>query len=115
MGSRWSPRKRFAEWFARQLTKPLQSYELRVQNNLENLRKTLRKGDVVLVEGDQRISHVIRYLTQSSWSHSAIFVGDELLKANHGYAEKLAARFGSEAGHLLVEAVLRNTVFRKVP
>jgi hypothetical protein len=89
----------------RLLTTPLQSYELRVPNNLTNLKKTLRKGDVVLVEGDQRVSQVIRYLTQSSWSHSALYAGDELLKPSYGIAARLSGRFGDQANHLLLEAV----------
>jgi Permuted papain-like amidase enzyme, YaeF/YiiX, C92 family len=32
--------------------------------------------DVLLVEGASRISTAIKYLTQSTWSHSAIWVGD---------------------------------------
>lgn len=39
------------------------------------LRKVLRKGDVILVEGQLRISAVVRYLTQSSWSHAVLYVG----------------------------------------
>ncbi len=35
----------------------------------------LRVGDVVLVEGASRLSTVIKYLTQSCWSHAALFVG----------------------------------------
>jgi hypothetical protein len=38
----------------------------------------LRPGDVLLVEGNQRISVAIKYLTQSTWSHSALYVGDAL-------------------------------------
>ena len=74
----------FRRWIislcTRLLTKPLRTYELRVPNNVEQLKKLLHKGDVVLVEGDQRVSEVIRYVTQSSWSHSTLYVGDELLK-----------------------------------
>lgn len=40
------------------------------------LAATLTKGDVLLVEGNSRISVTIKYLTQSSWSHAALFVGD---------------------------------------
>jgi hypothetical protein len=35
----------------------------------------LRPGDVLLVEGQARISVAIKYLTQSTWSHAAIYVG----------------------------------------
>jgi hypothetical protein len=36
----------------------------------------IRPGDVLLVEGNSRISTAIKYLTQSTWSHAAICVGD---------------------------------------
>ncbi len=39
------------------------------------LRNTLRPGDVLLVEGNNHISGVIKYLTQSTWSHAALYVG----------------------------------------
>jgi hypothetical protein len=39
------------------------------------LGDTLRPGDVLLVEGKGRISGSIKYLTQSTWSHSALYVG----------------------------------------
>lgn len=44
------------------------------------LMASLRPGDVVLVEGLTRISAPIKYLTQSIWSHAAIYVGDVLLE-----------------------------------
>jgi hypothetical protein len=44
-------------------------------NDLTALRETLRPGDVLLVEGKGRISGGIKYLTQSAWSHSALYVG----------------------------------------
>ena len=37
---------------------------------------TLRKGDVLLVEGTSRFSSAIKYLTQSTWSHAALCIGD---------------------------------------
>jgi hypothetical protein len=36
---------------------------------------TLVPGDVLLVEGNTRMSAAIRYLTQSMWSHAALYVG----------------------------------------
>ena len=42
------------------------------------LATTLRPGDVLLVEGNTRLSVAIKYLTQSTWSHAALFVGDAL-------------------------------------
>ncbi len=43
------------------------------------LQAALRPGDVLLVEGNSRISLAIKYLTQSTWSHAALYVGDALL------------------------------------
>lgn len=41
----------------------------------EQLEAALRPGDVLLVEGQSRISMAIKVLTQSNWSHAALFVG----------------------------------------
>jgi hypothetical protein len=35
----------------------------------------IRPGDVLLVEGQTRISVAIKYLTQSTWSHAALYAG----------------------------------------
>lgn len=39
------------------------------------LEAALRPGDVLLVEGEARISMAIKVLTHSNWSHAALFVG----------------------------------------
>ena len=38
--------------------------------------QTLAPGDVLLVEGNTRMSAAIKYLTQSTWSHAALYVGE---------------------------------------
>src|SRR5690606_30308748 len=35
----------------------------------------LHTGDVLLVEGNTRVATAIKYLTQSTWSHSALYAG----------------------------------------
>src|SRR6266478_4225831 len=84
------------------LTKPLGRYERRTTNDLPSLRRHIKKGDVILVEGDQRVSEVIKYLTQSSWSHSAIYVGDELWRRSPASRKALLAKYGDEAQQLMV-------------
>lgn len=42
------------------------------------LEGTLQPGDVLLVEGNRRVSVAIKYLTQSTWSHAALYAGDAL-------------------------------------
>jgi hypothetical protein len=44
--------------------------------DLDAMRLLLQPADVVLVEGNRRISGAIKYLTQSTWSHAALYVGD---------------------------------------
>jgi hypothetical protein len=105
-----SVRRRVVAVLGRLLTKPLRSYEQRIPNSLANLKGQLRPGDVILVEGDQRISQVIRYLTQSSWSHSALYIGDELRRLKPDLADALLAQHGAEAKHLLVEATVEDGV-----
>ncbi|HSV07493.1 MAG TPA: YiiX/YebB-like N1pC/P60 family cysteine hydrolase [Candidatus Binatus sp.] len=90
---------------ARILTKPRGSYNHHLPNDLESLRRGLRLGDVVLVDGEQRISEVIKYLTQSSWSHSALYVGDELLRRHPEQRAALRAAYGRDAEHMMIEAL----------
>lgn len=92
------------------LTEPLPFYERRGRNDISALKAHVRKGDVILVEGDQRVSAIIRYLTQSSWSHSMIYVGDEFLARGGGLSDDVRARFGSEASRLVVEALPEGVV-----
>jgi len=88
------------------LTKPIKSYALHIPNDIAALKRHIRKGDVILVEGNERISECIKYLTQSSWSHSAIYVGDEPIRRNPALKAPLVARFGEEANFLVVEATI---------
>jgi hypothetical protein len=92
------------------LTKPLGRYQRRAINDPVNLRRHIKKGDVVLVEGDQRVSEVIKYLTQSSWSHAAIYIGDELWRRNPALRHVLRTEFGDDAQHLVVEALVEEGV-----
>jgi hypothetical protein len=103
-------RRQVVALLTRLLTKPLRAYEQRIPNSLTSLKEHLRVGDVILVEGDQRISQVIRYLTQSSWSHTALYVGDELRRFAPAMADALVAEHGAEARHLLIEATAEKGV-----
>ncbi len=103
-------RQAIIKQFAALLTKPLNNYAVRFPNDLDALKSQIRKGDVLLVEGSQRISEVVKYLTQSSWSHSAIYIGDELIRGNHPLAEQARTTFGDDAQFLLVEALVEEGV-----
>jgi Permuted papain-like amidase enzyme, YaeF/YiiX, C92 family len=95
-----------SDWAVGLLTKPIKSYALHIPNDMAALKRHIRKGDVILVEGNERISECIKYLTQSSWSHSALYVGDEPIRRNPEMKAPLVAQFGEEANFLVVEAIV---------
>src|ERR1700688_4651561 len=57
------------------LQKEVPGYEPFTPSDPEHLRGVIEPGDGLLVEGNNRISGIIKYLTQSTWSHAALFVG----------------------------------------
>lgn len=69
--------ERLGNRLARYLAAPSQQYRPTVVAGREaRWWQYIRPGDVLLVEGSSRISTAIKYLTQSTWSHAAICVGD---------------------------------------
>src|ERR1700756_3466349 len=60
---------------ARYLEKPVPGYEPFTPSEPTALRAALRPADVLLIEGNNHISGIIKYLTQSTWSHAALYVG----------------------------------------
>lgn len=75
------------------LTKEIPGYEPSTPPDYTSLERSIQPGDVLLIEGNTRISSIIKYLTQSTWSHSAMFVG-----AIDGYAT------ADGEAHVLIEA-----------
>ena len=61
---------------ARYLSEPRDIDSHVTTSNPELLATTLLKGDVLLVEGSSRFSTAICYLTQSTWSHAALCIGN---------------------------------------
>ena len=68
---------------ARYLAQPIRGYEPLATHDPALLRSALRPCDVLLVEGNTRISTAIKYLTQSTWSHAALYIGDALTGEPH--------------------------------
>ena len=68
------------DWLAsrvtRHITCPADPLKTPTHSDIGQLRRTLRPGDVLLIDGCDRVSAAIRYFTQSSWSHAALYVGD---------------------------------------
>ena len=63
------------KWIAAYLQKELPGYEPFTPSDPERVRGLIQEGDVLLVEGNSRTSGIIQYLTQSTWSHAALYVG----------------------------------------
>ena len=85
------------------LTKPVRQGTQVATHEHDLLSAALRQGDVLLIEGNTRISVAIKYLTQSTWSHATFFVGEAALPQTPGTEPKV-----------LIEADLREGV-RAVP
>jgi len=101
---------RAVDIMAKFLVKPSRAYNQLWQNDIESIKSVLEPGDVVLVEGDQRVSQIIKYLTQSSWSHAALFIGDQLLTNPAPGMADVKERFGDDASFLLVESNIETGV-----
>lgn len=88
---------------ARFLTQTNEEKESVATCSREALEKTLQPGDVLLIDGNSRISMAIKYITQSTWSHAAIYIG-KIESENKNSGTKM----------LLIEADVKEGV-RKVP
>ncbi len=86
--------ERSGRLLARFLSRPDPRYAPIATSTPERLAAALRPCDVLLVEGNTRISTAIKYLTQSTWSHAALYLG----------VGPFSGRFAGE--HVLIEADL---------
>lgn len=80
------------------LMKNVSGYRPSAPPDPASLARTLQPGDVLLVEGATRIAAMIKYLTQSSWSHAALYVGP------------MGAHEADGEMHVLVEVDVQNGV-----
>jgi hypothetical protein len=69
---------RIGHWLARYLETETSGYKPFTPSDPETLRNIMRPGDILLVEGNEKVAIAIKYLTQSTWSHAALYVGDAL-------------------------------------
>lgn len=69
---------RLGRRLAEKLSRPIPGYHPYTPSDFKTLCETLVPGDVLLVEGNSRLSSAIKYLTQSTWSHAAFYIGDAM-------------------------------------
>lgn len=84
--------------------------------DFERLRYEIRPGDVLLVEGRTRVSDVIKSITQSPWTHSALYLGrlgdidDPRVREHVSYCYD-----GDPGDQIVVEALLgRGTIISNI-
>ncbi len=95
---------------AHYLTKELRDYKKFSAHRLETLATVMVPGDVLLVEGNLRISSAIKYLTQSNWSHAALYVGNTEMLSSVGAAYKQDGTIHNKSQFKLIEADLEQGV-----
>jgi hypothetical protein len=68
---------------SRYLSKENKRDAIGIPNDLVAMRQSLQQGDVVLVEGNTKFSTAIKYLSQSTWSHAMLYIGNgEFIEAD---------------------------------
>jgi hypothetical protein len=76
-------------------------------SNYRRLSFEVEPGDVVLVEGRSRVSQVIKTVTQSNWTHSAIYIGRLVDIPDVELRETIASRYeGDPTEQLMIESLL---------
>ena len=66
---------RVGRHIASYLQRPASGYEPFTPADPKALQALIKPGDILLIEGRTHIAGVIKYLTQSTWSHAALYVG----------------------------------------
>ena len=68
---------RLGIYVASRVNKRKEIYYLHYPNDLTDLKRKLLPGDVLLVEGETGVSDWIKVFSSHTWSHCALFVGDQ--------------------------------------
>ncbi|MCG7906136.1 MAG: hypothetical protein JAY95_06370, partial [Candidatus Thiodiazotropha taylori] len=98
--------QKIMQWIAEWLTKegPPSSSPL---CDFNRLTYELRPGDVLLVEGRSRVSNVIKTITQSTWTHSALYIGRIYDIRDPDLQQRVRMAYkGDLSEQLMVEALL---------
>ena len=85
-------------------------------SDFERIRYELRPCDVILVEGRSRVSRVIRQITNSPWTHAALYIGRLSDIEDHDLRKIVAHHYkGDPEGRLMIESLLgRGTVVNRL-
>lgn len=93
----------FIGWLSQDVEKPR---DLPL-TDFDRIQYELRPGDVLLIDGRSRVSQVIKLITQSSWSHSALYIGRIHEIANHDLRKRVTEFYHGEPDEqLIIESCL---------
>ncbi len=83
-------------------------------SDFERMRYEIKPGDVILIEGRSRASDVIKNITQSRWSHAALYIGRVHEIENPLHRQRVKEYFdGQPDVQLIIESELgRGTIVR---
>ena len=79
---------RIGRLIVKRLEKPARGCEPFTPSDPETLLRVLIPADVLLIDSNQKVATAIKYLTQSTWSHAALYIGD-ILQTNPDGGEPL--------------------------
>ena len=98
------------------LNRDIYEHDIAPLTGFERLCEEIRQGDVLLVEGRSRISNVIKAITNSAWTHSALYIGRlEDIKDTELRDKIFQLCKGDPRGQLIIEAMLgEGTVVRPI-
>lgn len=93
----------FIRWL-NQDVQPIRKLQL---SDFDKLNHELNPCDVLLIEGRKRISRMIKLITQTAWSHSALYIGRLHDIENKKMQQKVAAFYqGDPNDQLIIESLL---------
>lgn len=96
-------RDAFINW----LTKEIDAPRALPLTDFERLLYELRPCDVLLIEGRARVSRIIQLITQSSWTHAALYIGRLHDISDSALREKLKQFYqGDPSEQLIIESML---------
>lgn len=103
--------KSISDWLTRDGPRPLSPL-----CDFDCLRFELKTGDVILVEGRSRLAEVIKLVTQSPWSHSALYIGRLYDIEDPDLRMRVEANYNPDPeDQLIIEAVLgEGTIVRSL-
>jgi hypothetical protein len=73
-----APARSLGGALARYLARPRHVRGPSAAADVAALARVLQPADVILVDGSSRFATAVKYLTQSTWSHAALYVGERL-------------------------------------